>query len=297
MPEWIINIYKLIVNTFSSITFVDFVDIACVAVILYLAYKFVRNRRAGKLAIGVILLIGILIIAEIVELRAMQFIFKNVFQVGVIMIVIVFQPELRSLLEKMGGESIKGIKSIGETKENDEVIETINKVVTALEEMSSVKSGALIVFERSTKLGEYSATGTPVNSDVEPLLIRNIFYDKAPLHDGAIIIEKNRIQSAGCVLPLSTQTDLSQELGTRHRAAVGITENSDAVAVVVSEETGQISVAYEGNLMRDLSVIALKEKLNEHLVTHSVTDILKAKKRISKNKNISSRKNEKSSAE
>ena len=290
MPEWIINIYKVFLQTFSAMTFVDVVDIACVAVVLYLAYKFVRDRRAGKLAIGVILLIGILLIADIVELRAMQFIFKNVFQVGVIMLVIVFQPELRSLLEKMGGESIKGIRSIGESKENDEVIETINSVVRAAGDMSSSKTGALIVFEKSTKIGEYASTGTVINSDVEPLLLRNIFYNKAPLHDGAVIIRKNRVYAAGCVLPLSSQSDINPDLGTRHRAAVGITENSDAVALVVSEETGNISVACDGKLVTGLNSVTLKEKLHEHLVTYSMTDVLKAKSRISKNKNILLRK-------
>lgn len=290
MPEWIINIYNVFLQTFSAMTFVDVVDIACVAVVLYLAYKFVRDRRAGKLAIGVILLIGILLIADIVELRAMQFIFKNVFQVGVIMLVIVFQPELRSLLEKMGGESIKGIRSIGESKENDEVIETINSVVRAAGDMSSSKTGALIVFEKSTKIGEYASTGTVINSDVEPLLLRNIFYNKAPLHDGAVIIRKNRVYAAGCVLPLSSQSDINPDLGTRHRAAVGITENSDAVALVVSEETGNISVACDGKLVTGLNSVTLKEKLHEHLVTYSMTDVLKAKSRISKNKNILLRK-------
>ena len=290
MPEWIINIYNVFLQTFSAMTFVDVVDIACVAVVLYLAYKFVRDRRAGKLAIGVILLIGILLIADIVELRAMQFIFKNVFQVGVIMLVIVFQPELRSLLEKMGGESIKGIRSIGESKENDEVIETINSVVRAAGDMSSSKTGALIVFEKSTKIGEYASTGTVINSDVEPLLLRNIFYNKAPLHDGAVIIRKNRVYAAGCVLPLSSQSDINPDLGTRHRAAVGITENSDAVALVVSEETGNISVACDGKLVTGLNSVTLKEKLHEHLVTYSKTDVLKAKSRISKNKNILLRK-------
>ena len=290
MPEWIINIYNVFLQTFSAMTFVDVVDIACVAVVLYLAYKFVRDRRAGKLAIGVILLIGILLIADIVELRAMQFIFKNVFQVGVIMLVIVFQPELRSLLEKMGGESIKGIRSIGESKENDEVIETINSVVRAAGDMSSSKTCALIVFEKSTKIGEYASTGTVINSDVEPLLLRNIFYNKAPLHDGAVIIRKNRVYAAGCVLPLSSQSDINPDLGTRHRAAVGITENSDAVALVVSEETGNISVACDGKLVTGLNSVTLKEKLHEHLVTYSMTDVLKAKSRISKNKNILLRK-------
>lgn len=297
MPEWINDLNNVITKTFSSFSYVDLVDIICVAFLLYLAYKFVRDRRAGKLAVGVCLFMAALIIAEIIELRAVQFIFKNIFQVGVIMIVIVFQPELRSLLEKIGGESIKGIKSIGESKENDEIVETINTVVAAAEDMSNSKTGALIVFEKSTRLGEYASTGTIINSDVTSLLLKNIFFNKAPLHDGAVIIRDNRIYAAACVLPLSTQSDLSHELGTRHRAAVGITENSDAVALVVSEETGMISVAHEGNLIMGLNTVTLKEKLHEHLIVHSVTDIIKAKNRLSKNKNIASKRKKNENAE
>lgn len=280
-------------------TFVDFVDIACVAIALYFAYKFIRDRRAGKLAIGVLLIICFLIVSELVELHAMQFIFKNVFQVGVITLVIVFQPELRSLLEKMGGESIKGIRSIGESKDADDTAETIEQVCAATADMAETKTGALIVFEKATKIGEYAATGTVINSNVNSFLIKNIFYNKAPLHDGAVIIRNNRIYAAGCVLPLTSQNDLNRDLGTRHRAAVGVSENSDSVVVVVSEETGRISVAVNGVLSLGLSAATLRETLRENLITYSVTDVLKAKSRISKNKNISSKRkrSEKDSAE
>ena len=271
-------------------TFVDFVDIACVAIVLYLAYKFFKDRRAGRLALGVLLIVGVLVVSELVELHAMQFIFKNLFQVGIITLVIVFQPELRSLLEKMGGESLKGIRIIGESKDADDTAETIEQVCAAAADMSKSKTGALIVFEKATKIGEYAATGTVINSNVNSFLIKNIFYNKAPLHDGAIIIRHNRIYAAGCVLPLTSQDDLNRDLGTRHRAAVGLSENSDSVIVVVSEETGRISVAVNGVLSLGLSPEGLRETLRENLITYSVTDVLKAKSRISKNKNISSKK-------
>lgn len=286
MPEWLKLVTDSVSQTFSMIEFVDIVDIICVTVVLFFAYKFVRDRRAGRLALGVLLIVGVLAVSEMAELHAMQFIFHNVFQIGLLALVIVFQPELRSLLEKVGGGSIKGLKSIGESKNSDEETEMINQVCQAASDLSKTKTGALIVFEKGTKIGEYAATGTIVNADVNSLLLKNIFYNKAPLHDGAVIIRDRRIYAAGCVLPLTIQDTISRDLGTRHRAAVGMTENSDAVVVVVSEETGRISVAYAGELRVGINELALKETLREHLVTYSVTDVLKAKSRLSKNKNI-----------
>lgn len=286
LPEWFDNLLTNVIQTFSMITFVDIVDIACVAVILYFAYKFLKDRRAAKLALGVFLFIVFLIIAETVELHAMQFIFKNVFQVGVLSLVIVFQPELRSLLEKMGGETFRGIRSIGEAKDTDDTVIMIEQVCSAVADMSESKTGAIIAFQKSTKIGEYAATGTVINADVNSSLIKNIFYNKAPLHDGAVIIRGHKIYAAGCVLPLSSNDEINRDLGTRHRAAIGLTENSDAVVVVVSEETGNISVAFNGILKRGLTRSKLREQLQEKLIVHSVTDVLKAKSRISKNKNI-----------
>lgn len=293
MPEWLKSVFDNILQTFSMIGFVDIVDIVCVAVVLYFAYKFVKDRRAGRLALGVLLIVAILLVAEFAKLHAMQFLFQNVFQIGLISLVIVFQPELRSLLEKVGGGSINGIKSIGESKKSDEETETINQICTAATELSASKTGALIVFERNTKIGEYASTGTIINADVNSMLIKNLFYNKAPLHDGAVIIRDNRIYAAGCVLPLTTKDTISRDLGTRHRAAIGMTENSDAMVVVVSEETGTISISYGGELKSGLNELTLKEILRERLVTHSVTEVLKARSRISKNKNISERKKNK----
>ncbi len=297
LPEWLNNMIDNVIQTFSMFTFVDAVDIACVSVLLYFAYKFIRDRRAGKLAIGVAILIGVLIISVAVELHAMQFIFQNVFQVGIISILILFQPELRSILEKMGGQSLSGIKSIGDSKDTDDTVVAIEHVCSAASDMSASKTGALIAFEKNTKIGEYAGTGTVINADVNSSLIKNIFYNKAPLHDGAVIIRNNEIYAAGCVLPLSAQSDISHDLGTRHRAAIGLTENSDALVVVVSEETGKISVAFNGVLHIGVSKTRLREMLQENLIVHSVTDVLKAKSRISKNKNIKTKKAKESGVE
>ena len=272
-------------ETFSQITFVDVIDILCVAVVLYFAYKFVKDRRAAKLALGVLLLIAFLFIAELIQLHAMEFLFKNVFQVGVLTLVILFQPELRSFLEKVGGGSLKGIRSIAEGKNDDEQLKIINEVCQAASDMSESRTGALIAFERTTRIGEYAASGTVINAEVNCQLIKNIFYNKAPLHDGALLIRKDRLFAAGCVLPLSEQSGLNRELGTRHRAAVGLSEVSDAVVLVVSEETGAISLAVKGYLQSGFTAVTLKEKLREYLTFNSITETLKTRKKKKNKKN------------
>ena len=272
-------------ETFSQLTFVDVIDILCVAVVLYFAYKFVKDRRAAKLALGVLLLIAFLFIAELIQLHAMEFLFKNVFQVGVLTLVILFQPELRSFLEKVGGGSLKGIRSIAEGKNDDEQLKIINEVCQAASDMSESRTGALIAFERTTRIGEYAASGTVINAEVNCQLIKNIFYNKAPLHDGALLIRKDRLFAAGCVLPLSEQSGLNRELGTRHRAAVGLSEVSDAVVLVVSEETGAISLAVKGYLQSGFTAVTLKEKLREYLTFNSITETLKTRKKKKNKKN------------
>ncbi|MBR6918055.1 MAG: diadenylate cyclase, partial [Clostridia bacterium] len=209
------NFLTNIGETFSQFSFVDAIDIICVAVILYLLYKFVRERSAGKLALGILLIVVFLFIAELIELHAMQFLFSNIFQVGVLSVVILFQPELRSFLEKVGATSLKGLKSIADSKDGKDTLKMINDVCRAASDMSKSRTGALIVFERSTKIGEYAETGTVINAEISDQLIKNIFYNKAPLHDGALIIRKGKLYSAGCLLPLSSQTAISKDLGTR----------------------------------------------------------------------------------
>ena len=280
---WFKELFEGVVHIVRAITWVDFLDIIAVSVILYFAYKFIRNKRAGKLLAGVLLLLVVLAIGEITGMHAMQFIFQNFFQVGVISLVILFQPELRSALEKVADTPLKGLKNFTD-RGVDNTILVIREISTAVSEMASTKTGALIVCERSTKLGDIVSTGTIVDAQVNSFVIRNIFFNKAPLHDGAMIISDGRLHAAGCLLPLSAQNDINRDLGTRHRAALGLSENSDAVVIVVSEETGIVSVAVDGALIRGFSGETLRVKLTELLVQESDKDTISKKRRKSSKK-------------
>lgn len=250
-----------------EITFVDILDILVLSVLLHMAYKFMRDRRAGKLALGVVIFMGILILSSVLKMHAIQFIFSNFYQIGLLAIVIVFQPELRAGLEKMGNSPFSGLKNLtSDTKEIANITADIDVLCEATCDMARTKTGALIVIERSTKLGEYIKSGVLVNAQMTPFLLRNIFFNKAPLHDGAVIIRGHRIFAAGCFLPLSTKEDIVQDLGTRHRAAMGLSESSDAVVIVVSEETGTISLATDGTLQRNFNYNSLKQELVKLLV-------------------------------
>ena len=284
LPEWLSDFTGGILRTIKSISFLDIIDIIGVAFLLYYIYKFIRDRRAGKLALGVVFIIAFQILSDILEMNAMQYILQNVLQVGLITLVVLFQPELRSALEKMGGESLRGIRSIGEQKGMSPVYAAIDSVVAAVADMSASKTGALIVFERSTKLGDLILTGTVINADPTPFLIKNVFFNKAPLHDGALIVRDGRLYAAGCLLPLSTNPDIIKDLGTRHRAAIGMSENSDAVVVVVSEETGTVSIAYEGKLKRGFSRSSLSKELRKYLAEPNEGITKKARLRFIKNK-------------
>lgn len=264
-------------NIIRDMGIIDFIDIAIVAILFYYIYKFIRERRAGKLAAGLLILLAVLLFSNFLNMHAMQFLLQNVFQVGMIAVIIVFQPELRSALEKMGSEPLRGLRSIGESKtgERAQTLAMISEVTEAVCDMSLDKTGALIVIERTTKLGDIVKTGTVINANSTTFLIRNIFFNKAPLHDGAMIIREGRLYAAGCFLPLSTNNDIIKDLGTRHRAAIGMSENSDAVIVVVSEETGTISVAVEGQLKRNFSYNSLKTELTGLLLSED-TQVSKA---------------------
>ena len=264
-------IWNYIVHFFSMfklISVFDIIDILCLSGVLFVIYLFMKERRAGKLAIGVGFIFILLILCEILSLRAMQYILSHAIDVGLVLLVVIFQPEIRSGLEKLGDNSLKGIKVIGE-KNSTQTIAMIDEISNATFELAKSKTGALIVFERNTKLGDIILTGTVINAQVSSYLLRNIFYDKAPLHDGAVIIRDNRIYSAGCLLPLSINSDIIKDLGTRHRAAIGASENSDCIAVVVSEETGIVSIAHEGHIYRNFTRATMKKKLEEYLVHNS----------------------------
>jgi len=247
---------------FSDFDIVDALDILVLSVLFYLVYRFLRDRRAGKLAVGMLIFLGVLFLSTALEMRAVQFIFRNFYQIGLLAVIIVFQPELRAGLEKMGTSPFSRLKNLtSDTREMANVSADIDVLCEAVCDMSRTKTGALIVIERSTKLGEYIKSGVLINAQMSPFLIRNIFFNKAPLHDGAVIIRGHRIFAAGCFLPLSTNEDIIQSLGTRHRAAIGMSEASDAVVIVVSEEEGTISVAVEGTLKRNYKYNSLKQDL------------------------------------
>jgi diadenylate cyclase len=253
---------------FSRFGFIDAIDIILMAVLIFYFIKFIRERRASKLAIGVVFVFVLLLFSEIFNMYAMNFLISNIVQVGVIAILIVFQPELRSALEKVGAEPLRGLRNIGEGKTSSaaQTLAFVSEITQAVCDMSLDKTGALIVIERSTKLGDIIKSGTVINANTTAFLIRNIFFNKAPLHDGAMVIRDERIYSAGCFLPLSTNDDIIKDLGTRHRAAIGMSENSDAIIIVVSEETGTISIAREGHLKRNYSYNTLKAELARLLI-------------------------------
>lgn len=255
-----------IVEPVKNIGIIDIVDIILLTFVLFFIYRFIRERRAIKLLLGLTLVLTLSLIGNALELHATSLLLGNFMQVGVIAILIIFQPELRSALEKVGEVPSTGIRNItAESKDAAARSADIDALCTAVSDMSRDKVGALIVIERTTKLGEYIKSGVPIDAAISAHLIRNLFFDKAPLHDGAVIIRSGRICAAGCFLPLSTNDEINKDLGTRHRAGMGMSEESDAIVIIVSEETGVVSVAVEGQLQRNFNYVTLKQELNRRL--------------------------------
>ena len=250
---------------FQMMDIIDLIDILLTSVIFYYAFKFIRERRAGKLAFGVVILAGLEVVSTAFHLPVIGFLMQTFFQVGLLAMIILFQPELRSALEKIGGVQvgdIRGIISPGDAaKQKEQLSQTIENVCTAVCDMSLSKTGALIVFERTQKLDEYIRSGTVINADATPRLIKSVFFNKAPLHDGAVIIRAERLHAASCLLPLAADNEIDRDLGTRHRAAIGMSAVSDAVVVVVSEETGTISLCKNGKIKRNYNYRDLYNEL------------------------------------
>lgn len=247
-----------------EITPTDIVEIAIIAVLLYYVMVFLRNTRAWVLAKGIALVLVFVSLAAIFQMNTILWIAEKTFNVGVIALVIIFQPELRKALEQLGRRQfLSKVFSFDSQKNNEERYseETVNEIVAACFEMGKVKTGALIVIEKDVPMTEFEKTGIPVDAMISRQLIINIFEHNTPLHDGAVIMRGNRIVSATCYLPLSDNRMLSKDLGTRHRAAVGVSEAGDALTIVVSEETGAVSVAEGGNLERKLTPERLRERL------------------------------------
>lgn len=284
---WIFDKISHYLSFFTMIGIRDVIDILALTVVFFCVFLFIKERRAGRLVLGIAFFVFVLAICNIFKLQAMNFVLSNFFEVGIVLLVIIFQPEIRSALEKMGDSSVKGIKRIGESgKSSTQTLSVIDTLADAIFDLAKTKTGAIIVFERNTKLGDLILTGTILNAQVSTFLLRNIFFNKAPLHDGAVVIRDNRIYAAGCLLPLSVNPDIIKDLGTRHRAAIGVSENSDCIAVVVSEETGIVSIAHEGHIYRNFTRATMKKKLEEYLVQNSKSAKNKRGAKINLHKDI-----------
>lgn len=245
----------------------DLIDIIVVACLVYFLINLIKETRAMQLFKGLISIAVVFLISSIFKLTALNYILTSTIQIGLFALVVIFQPELRNILERLGRfEFISNLISAGNSDEQKTMGATIKSVVGAAESMSKSRTGALIALERETRLGEYLSTGTQLNADVSERLLGNIFVPNTPLHDGAVIIRNDKIITAACVLPLTANTNISPDLGTRHRAAIGLSEATDAVVVVVSEETGKISVAMNGTLTRNLMPENLEKILNRVMI-------------------------------
>ena len=248
----------------------DIIDILIVAYIIYRVMKLLKDTSAARLAKGILVLLLILLLASFAQLTTISFILQTAVYYAPFVLVVIFQPELRRLLEQLGKGKLSRL--LVPADDPGAIEAAIDATVAACADMAKTKTGVLIVFERKERLGGMAATGTVLDADPSPELLKNIFFKNTPLHDGALIMRDGRIHAAGCVLPLSGSQNLSRDLGTRHRAAVGMSESADSVLVVVSEETGAISVAIGGMLKRHLSPEVLRKVLESELLSSEKPD-------------------------
>ena len=246
-------------NLLAGIAITDILDILIVAYIFYKVLGFIRDSRAEQLLKGVLVLLAVAFLSDILQLHVLNFIMRGTLAVGVLALIILFQPELRRALERMGRGSLFRIK--GEPLDKEKAKDVVAEFVEAAEEMAAERTGALIVFERDTSLTDIIETGTVINAEVSAQMIENIFYKGSPLHDGAMVVRGTKLHAAGCVLPLTDNMEIPKSLGTRHRAGIGISEKSDAVVLIVSEETGIITLVEDGVLERYLDSKTLEKRL------------------------------------
>ncbi len=262
--EIINNVLTTVKNVWQMITIWDFIDVAVMSIIIYMILIFVRRTNSANAMKGILLLLIVLAVSSLLPLTVVSYILRSAFEIGILALVIIFQPELRRILEQFGSGSVKGIFA---SPVKDKDIETaITQTVLAYTDLAKSKTGALLVFERNINLDAYIKTGTIIDASPAAELLKNLFYDKAPLHDGAVIVRNGRVAGAACMLPLSGNPNISRDLGMRHRAGIGMSERSDAVVAIVSEETGYISVAIDGMLKRDLSPETLEKLLVKELM-------------------------------
>ncbi|QAT50459.1 TIGR00159 family protein [Caproiciproducens sp. NJN-50] len=282
--DFVIGLWNIFLQLIHNFRFADALDITLVTFIIYNAVKLVRETRAGQLVRGILVLMAVWLLSYWLNLYLMQSIISYLFQFAFIALLIVFQPEIRRALEQLGRSGIGTGKKwyLGLSFVSDEAEmrlqknrRAVNAVVDAAAQMSRQKTGALIVFEMKTKLGDIIDTGTIVEAVPSVQIICNIFFNKAPLHDGAMIIRDGMVHAAGCILPLTKSDKVSVELGTRHRAAIGMSENSDAVIVVVSEETGQISVVRNGTITRNYTRETLNSELESLMLSEAAEPVEK----------------------
>ncbi len=263
------NFFNQIISVFSTFRIVDFLDITVVAIIIYVCVRIIRETRAMQLVKGIVFIVIVYALVNLLEMEASTIIFKQIFNNVILIVVVLFAPEIRNILEQIGkGTARKSVKTIihpGVAVELSEIEDCIEATTKACSNMSDTKTGALIVFENDTLLGNVIESGTIVDARATRAIIENIFYPKTPLHDGAMVVRAGKIYAAGCILPL-TKKPLKSSFGTRHRAAVGLSEESDAIVVVVSEETGAISVAKGGVLKSDISDGELRDILRSEFI-------------------------------
>ncbi len=288
MIEYLTDIWENLISVFRLMGIVDYIDILLLAWLIYKGIKIIKETRAEQLIKGIIIIAILFFVVNQFQLKSMKVIMEMFLNVGIVAILIVFQPELRRILEKMGRTKVKNIALGFESKTDSssaDINNCIEAVCSACEQLSLTATGALIVFERETKLGEQIDTGTILGAVPSTEIFGNIFFPNTPLHDGAVIIRDGKIYAAGCFLPKPQKEELiSKALGSRHRAAIGMSEVSDAVVVVVSEETGTISVAENGSLTRFYTKDTLRKLLLQRLIPEKPDIKKKQKKEKRKNK-------------
>lgn len=294
------GIFKVIQSWFTqfilvmkSSDIIDLLDIIIVAFIIYKLVQIVRQTRAKQIIYGVLIIVAAWAVSSWLDMIALHSMLNIVIGQGVIALAVIFQPEIRSALELVSRTNISLLGKKAKSADFTAIESSIEAVSRACQSFQSTRTGAIIVFEHKTRLGDIIKTGTVIDADTTTELLGNVFYPKTPLHDGAAIIRDGRLYAAGCILPLTQNNNLKKELGTRHRAAIGMSENSDAVVVVVSEETGIISVAMNGKLQRDFNVVTLRELLSRELLSDFADDddrsIIGRIKTIGGNKNDSNK--------
>lgn len=268
--DYIANFMSRLVSTISTVGIVDIIDMLILAFIIYKGIKIVRETKAQQLITGVVIIVGIYLVSSAFELKVMSFLLENFLQIGILAIVIVFQPELRRILERVGRANVKSLKIINDTHADSSTqhwSNAIDAIGEAVSQLSDTTTGALIVIERDIRLGDQIDTGTILDCIPSVSTLGTIFFPKTPLHDGAVIIRDARIIAAGCFLPTPQKEEtINKLLGSRHRAAIGMSENSDAIVIVVSEETGTVSVAENGELTRGYTKERLISLLRSKLI-------------------------------